>query len=72
MMKQNMSPIIHNQKQKQLSMKVTLMNQLMYLNQSILQLYQTQKNFYEKVQAGLLIQSQVIFQSPIPQLVVAI
>ena len=42
--------------QKQLSMKVTLM----YLNQSIVQLYETDKNFQEKVQASLLIQSLTI------------
>ena len=49
---------IHTQKQKQLTMKGTLM--MMYLNQSILlipQLYQTYKILEEKVQAGLLIQS---------------
>ena len=45
----------HTQKQKQSLMKVTLM--IMYLNQSILQLYQTYKTFYEKVQSVLLIQS---------------
>ena len=49
--KQNMTLFIHTQKQKQLLMKVTLM---MYLNQSILRLYQTFKHFQEKVQAGLL------------------
>ena len=49
--KQNMTLFIHTQKQKQLLMKVTLM---MYLNQSILRLYQTSKHFQEKVQAGLL------------------
>ena len=49
--KQNMTLFIHTQKQKQSLMKVTLM---MYLNQSILRLYQTSKHFQEKVQAGLL------------------
>ena len=44
--------IIHTQKQKQLSTKVTL---TIYLNQSILQLYQTYKNFQEMALAGLLI-----------------
>ena len=53
--KQNMTHFINTQKQKQLLMKVTLL--IMYLNQSILQLYQTYENFYEKVQAGLWIQS---------------
>ena len=43
-----------NSKQKQLLMKVTL---TMFLNQSVLQLYQSYKNLWEKVQAGLLIQS---------------
>ena len=38
-MKQNITQIIHTQKQKQLSMKVTLM--IIYLIESILQLYQT-------------------------------
>ena len=50
-------------KQKQLSMKVTL---IMCFNQSILQLYQTYKNLKEKAQIGLLIQSLIIlllFQS---------
>ena len=37
-----MTSFIHTQKQKQLLMKVTL---IMYLNQSILQLYQIYKNF---------------------------
>ena len=37
-----MTSFIHTQKQKQLLMKVTL---IMYLNQSILQLYQIFKNF---------------------------
>ena len=52
MIKQNMTHFIHTRKQKQLLMKMTLM---MYLNQSIQQLYQAYKNFKEKVQAGLLI-----------------
>ena len=39
-------------KQKQLLMKVILM---MYLNQSIVRIYQTYKNHLEKVSAGLLI-----------------
>ena len=54
MINQNMTHFIHNQKQKQLLLNVTLMT---YLNQSLLQLYQTYKTFKEKVQAGLLIQS---------------
>ena len=37
-----MTPFIHNQKQKQLTMNVTLM---IYLNQSILKLYQSYKRF---------------------------
>ena len=37
MIKQNMTPFVRTQKQKQRLMKVTLM---MYLNKSILQLYQ--------------------------------
>ena len=41
MIKQNMTPFIRTQKQKQLLMKVML---VMYLNQYILQLYQTYKN----------------------------
>ena len=44
MIEQNMALFIHTQTmQKQLLMKVKLM--IMYLNQSILQLYQTYKNF---------------------------
>ena len=54
MIKQNIIHFIHTQKQKQLLMKVTLM---MYLDQSILQLYQIYKTFKEKVQPALLIQS---------------
>ena len=45
---------------------------MMYLNQSILQLYQAYKTFQEKVQTRLLIQSQMIilvFQSTILRLV---
>ena len=38
MITQNMTPYIHTQRQKQLSMKVTL---IIYLSQSILQLHQT-------------------------------
>ena len=48
---------------------------MMYLNQSILQLYQVYKTFQEKVQTRLLIQSQIIilvFQSTIPRLVAVI
>ena len=66
MIKQNMTLFIQTQKQKQLLMKGKLM--MMYLNQSILQLYQIYKNFQEKVQAGLLIPSQkiiLIFQNVI-------
>ena len=40
--KQKMTVFIHTQKQKQLSVKVTLM--IMYLDKSIPQLYQTHKN----------------------------
>ena len=67
MIKQNIA-LTQIKKQKQLLMKMILM---MYLNQSILQLYQTNKTFQEKVQAGSLIQPQIkilIFQSTIPQL----
>ena len=49
MIKQNITLFIQIQKQKQLLMKITLM---MYMNQSILQLYQTYKNMCGKVQAG--------------------
>ena len=45
---------------------------IMYLNQSMLQLYQTYKNLLQKVWAGLLIQWSItllIFQSTIPELV---
>ena len=43
MIKQNMTLFIQTQKQKQLLMKGKLM--MMYLNQSILQLYQIYKTF---------------------------
>ena len=62
-----MTHFIHTQMHKKLLMKVPLM--IMYLNQSILQLYEAHKNFQEKVQAGLLIQSESIisiYQSIIP------
>ena len=58
MIKQKNALFVDTQKQKQLSMKGTLM--MMYLNQSILlipQLYQTYKILERKVQAGSLIQS---------------
>ena len=63
--KENMALFSRTQKQKQLLIKVILM---MYLNQSILQLYQTHKNLLENIWVGLLIQSQImsnilIFQS---------
>ena len=45
------------QKQKQLSIKVIL---IMYLNQSILRLYQTYKNLLEKIRVSLLIQAKMI------------
>ena len=54
-----MTPFIQMQKHKQLLMKVILM---MYLSQFILQLYQIHKRFQEKVQAGLLIKSQIIIK----------
>ena len=47
-----MTLFIQTQKQKSLSMKVTL---VMCFNQSILQLYQTYQRLYEKVLAELLI-----------------
>ena len=53
-MKQNIARFIQTQKQKQLLTKVTL---TMYLNQSIVLLYQIYKNHSEKIQIGLLIQS---------------
>ena len=68
MIKQYIAPITRTKKQKQLLLKVTLM---MYLHQSKLKLYYTHK----KVQAGLLILSQIIillFQSTIPWLVAVI
>ena len=40
--KKNMTPFIRSQKQKQILVKVTLM---IYLNQSILLLYKTNKHF---------------------------
>ena len=52
---QNLVFFIQTQKQKKLLMKVTLM---MYLNQFMIQLYQTYKNLLEIVQGGLLIQLQ--------------
>ena len=53
-MKQNIARFIQTQKQKQLLTKVTL---TMYLNQSIVLLYQIYKNHSENIQIGLLIQS---------------
>ena len=55
MKQQNLVFFIQTQKQKKLLMKVTLM---MYLNQFMIQLYQTYKNLLEIVQVGLLIQLQ--------------
>ena len=52
--KESMTLFVQTEKEKLLSMKVTLM---VYLNQSILQLYQTYQHLYENVQAGLSIQS---------------
>ena len=52
MLQQNVSFFILTRDQKLLSMKATLM---MYLNQSIIQLYQTYENILEKVETGLLI-----------------
>ena len=46
MTQQSIAPFILAQQKKQLSMKATLM---IYLNQSIVQLYQTYKNPLEKV-----------------------
>ena len=54
MAKQNITPFFLTLKKKQLLMKVILM---MSLNQSIILLYQTYKNLFEKVKFGLLIQS---------------
>ena len=48
------TPFIQTQKRKHLLMKVTLM---IYLNQPILQFYQTYKKICEKAEAELLIQS---------------
>ena len=56
MMQQNIPYFILTQKQEQLLMRVILM---MYLNKSILRLYQTYKNDLQKVQDGLLIQQSV-------------
>ena len=53
MMQQNIESFLLTQNQIQLLMKVTLM---MYLNQSIVRLYQSYENLSEKVQAGLCIQ----------------
>ena len=55
-MQQNIPYFILTQKQEQLLMRVILM---MYLNKSILRLYQTYKNDLQKVQDGLLIQQSV-------------
>ena len=55
--KQNTVLFIKSQKQKQLSMKVILM---IYLNQFILRLNQTYKNFLEEVRVGLFIQLKII------------
>ena len=46
MMKQNIAPFIHPKGLKQLLMRVILM---MYLNQSIVILYQTYKNLLKKL-----------------------
>ena len=65
-MQKNVGPFILAQKRKQSLMKVIL---LMYLHQSMLQLYQTYKYFLEKVHAKLLIQSSItllISQSTTP------
>ena len=51
MIKQNIGPFIQTQKQKQLLMKMILM---MHLNQSVVRFYQTYKNLWGKVRAGLL------------------
>ena len=53
MIKQNITPFIHTQNERQLLLKVTLM---MCLNQSVLQLHQRYKDFQEYVQDGLMIQ----------------
>ena len=52
--KQNMTHFIQTQPQRQLSIKMPLM---MYLNESILQLHQTNKNIWEEVYVRLLVQS---------------
>ena len=69
MMQQNLALFILTGIQKQLLMGVLF---TIYLNQSIVPLYQTSKNFLEKVSAGFLIQSSMtlsIFQSTTPFLV---
>ena len=50
-----MTHFIYTHKQKQFLMKVALI--IMYLNESMLQLYQTYKNVLEKVQTELLFRS---------------
>ena len=52
-MHQNIASFLLTQKHEQLLMKATL---IMYLNQSIVRLSQTYKNFVERVQAKVLIQ----------------
>ena len=52
--KQNIASFIRCQKLKQLLIRVILMT---YLNQSVVRLYETYKNFFEKIWIGLLIQS---------------
>ena len=72
MLKQNIAPFTLTQKQKQLLMRVILM---MYLNQSVVQLNQTNKNLLKKVWTGLLIQLQItllVFKSTTTQLVTVI
>ena len=54
MIKHYIAPFIRTQKQKKLSMKVTL---IMYLNQSIVILYQGYKSLKDKVKVPFLIQS---------------
>ena len=54
MMQQTMSPFILTQKQEQLFTRVT---EIMYLNQSMLQLYQTYKNILKKVWVNIQIHS---------------
>ena len=56
-MQQNIALFILIQKQKQLSMKATLM---MYSNQSMVGLYQIFKSLLETIQAELLIQLSII------------